>query len=286
VARSGLLNLLPDFSEGQTAPRQHPSGFEPLVHAALSKEEFSTLGMPVGFMGAGPGAEPESEIDPFAELAGTETGDLDDLGGFADLTAPDTDRPDLEGELADILGGLESPEMASDSLEPLSAETDMAGPSLAGLDDVDIAAADAIAAHEALEAAHREEIERLQEAHREALNSLLTEAIPKVKQEVADALATDLAPLMAGRLRAGLVDTTLEALRQKMAELLDDASALSFDLRGPEYLISAFLDAWSGDASQVRAIADDGVDLVARIDRTVIATRLSELDRFIEEAVA
>jgi hypothetical protein len=283
VARSGLLNLLPDFSEGQTAPRQHPSGFEPLVHAALSKEEFSTLGMPVGFMGGG---NPRAKSTPSRSWPEPKPAISTISADLPTLTAPDTDRPDLEGELADILGGLESPEMASDSLEPLSAETDMASPSLAGLDDVDIAAADAIAAHEALEAAHREEIERLQEAHREALNSLLTEAIPKVKQEVADALATDLAPLMAGRLRAGLVDTTLEALRQKMAELLDDASALSFDLRGPEYLISAFLDAWSGDASQVRAIADDGVDLVARIDRTVIATRLSELDRLIEEAVA
>jgi len=75
-------------------------------------------------------------------------------------------------------------------------------------------------------------------------------------------------------------------LQQKIIELLDDSSALTFELRGPEYLVSAFLDSWSGDASQVKAVAGDGVDLVARVDRTVVATRLSELDRLIEEAAA
>ena len=72
MASSSLLNLLPDFSEGQSAPRRHPSGFEPLVGAALSKEEFSTLGMSVGFIGLGDATPTEDSPDPFAEAGEAE----------------------------------------------------------------------------------------------------------------------------------------------------------------------------------------------------------------------
>ena len=289
MARSGLLNLLPDFSEGQSAPRRHPSGFEPLVGAAMSKEEFSTLGMPVGFMGLTEDTPPEEFPDPFTDLGEGEAGSLDDLGDlgdFADLTSGDTELPGLQDELADVLGGLRAPEPDLDSLGSLMDVAEEPMPSVPGLDDIDIAAADAIAAQEALESAHREEIERLQQEHREAMDALLETALPKMKQEVAETIAADLAPLVAGRIRAGLAEKTIAALQKKIVELLDDSSVLTFELRGPEYLVSAFLDTWSGDASQVKAVAGDGVDLVARIDRTVVATRLSELDRLFEEAAA
>lgn len=287
MARSSLLNLLPDFSEGQSAPRRRPSDFEPLVGAALSKEEFSTLGMPVGFMGLGEDTPSDEFADPFAEVAEAEgLDDLGDLGDLADLTSGDPAIPDLQDELADVLGELEAPEPELDAIGPPLGETEDPALSAPGLGDIDMAAADAIAAQEALETAHREEIERLQQEHREAMGALLEMALPKVKQEVAEAIASDLAPLMAGRIRAGLVEKTIAALQEKIVELLDDSSVLTFELSGPEYLVSAFLDSWSGDASQVKAIAGDGVDLVARIDRTVVATRLSELDRLIEEAAA
>lgn len=286
MARSSLLTLLPDFSEGQSAPRHRAPDFEPLVGAALSKEEFSSLGMPVGFMGLGEDTASDVLADPFAEMGETDAGTLDDLGDLADLTPGGSELPDLQDELADVLGDLEIPDTDMDSLASSAGEPEQPASSAPGLDDIDIAAADAIAAQEALETAHREEIERLQQEHRDALGTLLETALPKAKQEIAETIASDLAPLMAGRIRAGLVEKTVAALQGKIVELLDDASALTFELRGPEYLVSAFLDSWSGDASQVRAIADDGVDLVARIDRTVVATRLSELDRLIEEAAA
>ncbi|WP_370321225.1 hypothetical protein [Oricola sp.] len=283
MASSSLLNLLPDFSEGQSAPRRHPSGFEPLVGAALSKEEFSTLGMSVGFIGLGDATPTEDSPDPFAEAGEAEAGDLDDL---ADLTSDDSGLPGLQDELADVLGELEAPMPDLDFPGSPVGELEEPIPSEPGLDDIDIAAADAIAAQGALETAHKEEIERLQQEHREAMDALLDTALPRMKQEVAEAIASDLAPLMAGRIRAGMFDQTIAAMQQKIIELLDDSSVLTFELRGPEHLVSAFLDTWSGDASQVRAVAGDGVDLVARIDRTVIATRLSELDRLIEEAAA
>jgi hypothetical protein len=289
VASSSLLNLLPDFSESEPAPRRHPSGFEPLVGAALSREEFSSVGMPVGFMGLGEDTPSEDFADPFAQTAEAEAGGLDDLadlGDLADLTSDDSGLPGLQDELADVLGELGSPEPDLDFPGSPLGEMEEPMPSAPGLDEIDIAAADAIAAQEALETAHREEIERLQQEHREAMGALLDTSLPRMKQEVAEAIASDLAPLLAGRIRAGLVEQTVAALQKKIVELLDDSSVLTFELRGPEHLVSAFLHTWSGDASQVKAVAGDGVDLVARIDRTVVATRLSELDRLIEEAAA
>lgn len=283
MARSNLLDLLPDFSEHRpTQPPQVPPGFEPLVHAALSKEEFSALDMPVGFTGISPESEPEIEVDPFADLAGDETGDfgaLDDLSPLAD-----PDLPGLDADLPGLSMDIDTEAAAPDLLPEALPELDLELPAMNAKEDVGLAAAETLPGHDALEAAHREEIERLQEAHREALDSLLNEAIPNAKREIADAIAEDLAPLLTGRIRASMVESTLQALTRKITEVMDDASAITFDLRGPEYLISAFQDAWSGDAAQIRPIPDDGVDLVARIDRTVIATRLSEFDRLIGEA--
>lgn len=286
MARSSLLDLLPDFSEHRPAQRQPtPPGFEPLVHAAFSKEEFTALGMPIGFTGVAPDPEPVLDADPFADLSGAHTdplGDLDDLAPAGD----DLGLPDLDGELADSAAELDAPGPELDLSSELALEPGAGLPGIDASDDIDIAAADAIAAQDAIEEAHREEIERLQEAHREAMNALLNEAIPNAKREIAEALAADLAPLLAGRIRADFVETTLQALSRKVAEVLEDASAVSFDLRGPEHLISAFLETWTGDAAQIRPIPDDGVDLLARIDRNVIATRLSDFDRLIEEATA
>lgn len=275
MARSSLLELLPDYSEHRPARlRQGPAGFEPLVHAALSKEGFSALDMPVGFTGLAPEAEP----DPLAAFDDDGAGELGTLDGLE--VADDSDFPDLTGDLADLSREVDASE-AEIAPPPAPQPEQAASPEL---DDFDTAAADAIAAQDALETAHREEIERIQAAHREALESLLKEAIPRAKQEIADALAADLAALLTGRLRAGFVMTAIDALSRKVSEVLDDASAVSFDLRGPEYLISAFLETWKGDAAQIRTIPDDSVELVARIDRAVIATRLSEFDHMIEEA--
>lgn len=282
MARSDLMSLLPDFTETRPEqPRRHAApGFEPLVHAALDREEFTSLDMPMGFFAPMESDEPGIGDDPFADLAMPELGQDPALGELPDLVDSGGDEEgDLGDELANLLGdigdSLRSPEFARPAPLPVT-----------GLEDVDLSAADAIAAQEALEAAHREEIDRLNGEHREAMRTVMDEALPKAKQEILDALSAELGPLMAGRLREGFVRTSLDALAGQLAELLDDGSALSFDLHGPEYLISAFVEDWSGDANQIRAVPSDGVDLIARIDRTVIATRLSEFDRLMQEAVA
>lgn len=270
MSRSALLHLLPDFSEAQ--PRPAPSrepGFEPLVHEALSRDEFTTLDMPAGFTGLDPDpfAEPE---DPFADIG-------------SDTDTSELDLPDLEADVDDLpdpFGG----EPGLDSLyEPEAAlpPADRPEPDQ-GFGETD----DGVPAHEMLEEAHRAEIERIEAAHREALDHLVTTAIPKIKEDVVAAIAADLAPLLAGRIRADIVSHTLDSLAAEVAALLEDTDAVGFELRGPENLLSAFMDKWSGDASQVRLVPGNEIDLVVRVERSVLATRLSEVDRLLQEAMS
>jgi hypothetical protein len=269
------MSLLPDFAEEKPAPPVYSApGFEPLVHAASSKEEFSSLDMPIGFMGLEPATDTETEIDPFAAAPLADDGEIGDLdiGSLEDL-----DLPGLDDIPAAGAAGPSVPDLPQHPAGDLPAET--------GLDDIDQAAADGVAAQAALEEAHREEIERLQFAHREALDLLLKESLPKAKQEIVETLASELAPLLAGRLREGLVEQSVAALSDMVARLLDDTAALTFDLHGPEHLVLAFQNAWEGDAAQINPMPDESVDLVARIDKTVIATRLAEADRLIAEAL-
>jgi len=46
------------------------------------------------------------------------------------------------------------------------------------------------------------------------------------------------------------------------------------------------MDKWSGDASQVRLVPGNEIDLVVRVERSVLATRLSEVDRLLQEAMS
>lgn len=278
MARSSLMSLLPDFAEEKPAPPVYSApGFEPLVHAASSKEEFSSLDMPIGFMGLEPATDTETEIDPFAA---TPLADDGEIGDFEDLdigSLEDLDLPGLDDIPAAGAAGPSVPDLPQHPAGDLPAET--------GLDDIDQAAADGLAAQSALEEAHREEIERLQMAHREALDLLLKESLPKAKQEIVETLASELAPLLAGRVREGLVEQSVAALSDMVSRLLDDTAAVTFDLHGPEHLVLAFQNAWEGDAAQINPMPDESIDLVARIDKTVIATRLAEADRLIAEAL-
>jgi hypothetical protein len=270
LSRSALLHLLPDFSEAQ--PRPAPSrepGFEPLVHEALSRDEFTTLDMPAGFTGlnADPFAEP---ADPFADIGSAmDAGELDLSGLEADVD-----------DLPDPFGG----EPGLDSL--YESETALPPADLLDLDQGSGGAEDGAAVREMLEEAHRAEIERIEAAHREALDHLVTTAIPKIKEDVVAAIAADLAPLVSGRIRADIVTDTLDSLVAEVTALLEDTDAVGFELRGPEGLLSAFMDKWSGDASQVRLVPGSEIDLVARVGRSVLATRLFEIDRLLQEAMS
>ena len=281
MSRSALLDLLPDLSQGR--PHQHPArepGFEPLVLEANSHEEFSSLGMPAGFTAAS--ADHAPEIDPFA----------DPLSGFEDVSEQQPlDLPDIDIDAADLPGGLSAEEPIdilgeaamdlgeTDALPPADITPPAGGEEPAGGDV-------GIAAHELLEASHRADIAELEAAHRDEIDRLVSTAIPKIREDVTAAIAAELVPLLVNRIRADVVDKTLQALASEVTGLLEDNDAVRFELHGPQALLSGFMEKWNGDAASVKLVAGNSPDLVAHVDRTVIATRLSEVDRLFEEAMA
>ncbi|MFZ2102079.1 MAG: hypothetical protein WAU86_16095 [Oricola sp.] len=280
MSRSALLDLLPDFSRGgrrSAPPRAH--GFEPLVEDAQSRERFSTLGMSSGFTGFPPepdfggpdifGGEPEllSDID-----LGVETTALD-LAGMG------IDDGDFAG------GGL-STEASVDLMEKPAADVDFAGVDGFGPQVEYEEEATGITAHELLEAAHRAEINDIEVAHRGQMEEFVSATIPKLRADIVDTIADQLAPLLSGYLREAHLAKTLDALSARIAKLLEDSEAVGFELHGPKDLLSAFSERWPEGSVPPKLVPADGVDLVARIDKSVVATRLAEVDRLIQEALS
>lgn len=286
MSRSDLLDLLPDFSSGrrrQAPPRA--AGFEPLVQDAGSREGFTSLGMPAGFPGLSEEPDFGGAADPFAGDAAL-VPEID-LGE----EPPSLDLSDLASDEPDPFAGLTTEEPVDLIDEPLSDETGDLAPDMTvrediGLDEEPEDTGTGIAAHELLEAAHRAELNDLETAHRKEIGELVSERIPRLRDEVAEAIAAELAPILAACLREDQVDKTLNALVAEVASVLGDTNAVGFELRGPQELLSAFQEKWSDESAPAKLVPAEGMDLVARIDKTVISTRLSELDRLIQEVLS
>jgi len=287
LSRSALLDLLPDFSSGgrrQAPPR--PPGFEPLVEDAGMREGFSTLGMSSGFPGLAGEPDFAAGADPFAETPGLMP--EIDIGD----EPPSLDLSDLAPAESEPGAGLGT-EAPIDLMEEPFPEDAAAGPvpelgagqDLAPDDDPDETAT-GITAHELLEAAHRAEINDIETAHRKEMEELVSVRIPGLRDEVAEVIAAELAPLLATCLRDEQVTKTLDALVAEVKSALADTDAVGFELRGPQALLEAFEEKWPEGGAPVKLVAADSVDLVARIDKTVISTRLAEVDRLIQEALS
>jgi hypothetical protein len=286
LSRSALLDLLPDFSSGgrRQAPPRAP-GFEPLVQDAGSREEFSALGMPSGFPGLSAEPETDAVIDPFSE----EPGLMPEIDMGEE--SPPLDLSDLAPAESDPAAGLNTEEPI-DLMEEVPVEEpgdtapDFPDQEEIGLDEESEETATGIAAHELLEAAHRAELNDIETAHRREIEELVSSRIPKLRDEVVETLAGELAPLLATCLREEQVARTLDVLVGEVTAALRDSGAVSFELRGPQNLLTAFEEKWPEESAPVKLVPADGVDLVARIDKTVISTRLSELDRLLQEALS
>jgi len=293
LSRSALLDLLPDFSSGgrRQAPPRAP-GFEPLVHDAGTREEFSTLGMPAGFSGISGGSELGGTIDPFAEELGLMPEiDIGEEPPSLDLSDLAPDEPGLDGGLSteEPVDLMEEPVdlMGEPSIgETEDIPSDLPVQENVELDEEADENANGIAAHELLEAAHRAELNDVETAHRVEMEELISSRIPKLRDEVAEVIAAELAPLLATCLREEQVSKTIDALVAEVTSALHDSDAVGFELRGPQELLSTFEEKWPDGDAPVKLVPSDGVDLVARIDKTVISTRLSEVDRLIQEALS
>ena len=280
MSRSALLDLLPDFSQGgrRSAPPR-AQGFEPLVDEAQSREGFSTLGISSGFTGFPP--EPEFGAP---DVFGGEPEMLSDIDFGAE--SPALDLAGMGIDEGDFAGAGLSTEASVDMMEEPADEDDFDGGDGFGSQMEYEQDATGITAHELLEAAHRAEINDIEVAHRSQMEELVSATIPKLRADIVDTIADQLAPLLSGVLREAHLAKTLDALSARITRLLEDSEAVGFELRGPEVLLSAFSERWPEGSVSPKLVPADGVDLVARIDKSVVATRLAEVDRLIQEALS
>ncbi|WP_421855197.1 hypothetical protein [Oricola sp.] len=285
MSRAKLFDVLPDLMTGPPPRREaRASGFEPLVAEAAGRPDFVPIDMSAPFTGA-------TEPDPLQVLAGDA-----DLGGVIDLDI-DLDGPALEplGQPADDplspfagpMPGERDPVVpaAAPILPDLPDVPDRSG--LTGLPEAAHAIpADGPPADAAAEAAHNDEIARLETVYQMALHDIVDTAIPKAREDITAAIAGELAPLVATRIRGSLADHMVSALVAEVSELLVDSDAVSFELKGPERLLLSFREQWADDNPPVRLVAADTVDIVAKVGRTVLATRLADVDRLLDGVAA
>lgn len=292
MSRSGLFHLLPDLDREAPRPaRRGRQTFEPLVVRAGMVDRFEDLDMAFGTEAANGSLKSD---DPFASLGESfeesndlsAFGDLADLSGNADLDFPDPAEFAASSEFADVLAETEGVDLAALD-DPFADAATPAFPGLAEKSGPSVAdeLAAATAREAAAQSAHREEIDRLEKDHRAAIARLASEAIPAMREQVASELAAQIAPLLARRLRSDLVATTVAALTEEVKAILAESGAVVVEVRGSETLVSTFREQWDVDGVSVRTVVADGPDLVVRIDKAVMATRLGEFDRIIAEAI-
>ena len=280
MSRAKLFDVLPDLMTGPPPRREaRAPGFEPLVAEAAGRPDFVPIDMSAPFTGA---TEPDPlQADPLQVLAGDA-----DLSKVIDLDI-DFDGPALEplGQPVD-----EPMPGESDPVMPAAAPDLPDVPDLSGLPGLPESApaipAETAPADAAAGAAHNDEIARLETVYQMALHDIVDTAIPKVREDITAAIAGELAPLVATRIRGSLADHMVSALVAEVSELLVDSDAVSFELKGPERLLLSFREQWADDNPPVRLVAADTVDLVAKVGRTVLATRLADVDRLLDGVAA
>ncbi|TCD16209.1 hypothetical protein E0D97_01895 [Oricola cellulosilytica] len=170
---------------------------------------------------------------------------------------------------------------------PLTEKDDSGGAALVGPADKDGSADEtAAAARDGVTSSHAAVVEEMENSHNSAVSRLVSSSIPKLREEIVQSISDELAALIAGHIRAAIAERMLTAITKEIRGLLSDGAAISFELRGPEALIATFREQWSEEGVEIRTVLAESVDLVARVDQAVLATRLAEVDRLLQECAA
>lgn len=291
MSRSSLFEFLPDLS-GDAPPRRRArgEGFEPLVAEASGRPEFSAIDVNACFTEP----EPLPPEEPGGVILDTEDllAELGELGELGDLDGHSDEHDDHSG-LSSVDQGLHHHlHHAPADEEPPAApffneDGDPGGAALASPSDTNAPLADAAAvAPDALAVSHSAELEEQERSHNSTVNKLVSSSIPKLREEIIQSISEELAALVSGHIRVAIAERMLAAITDEIRRLLSDGDAVSFELRGPEALIATFREQWSEDDVEIRTVLAESVDLVARVDQAVVATRLSEVDRLLQECAA
>jgi hypothetical protein len=168
--------------------------------------------------------------------------------------------------------------------------------------DVDAVRAEAYAEGEAaaraeLEAQHAAEREAVAKRHaaeiaalRAEMETVAAQSIPKAiaarSADIADAIASDVAEILAPVMDQTIRARVLERLAGEIRGVLDLDNAGKVSVTGPEGLVTALCDILGADADRIVVSHSGQFDIEVEVDRTRLATRLSDWTKAVEESLA
>jgi uncharacterized protein with gpF-like domain len=129
----------------------------------------------------------------------------------------------------------------------------------------------------------REEIDRIEAVYQAALQDMIETALPRAREQIVDAVLDQLAPFLTRHVRDSMADRMISAMMAEISEALESQDAVSFELTGPESLLQRFREQWPDENRPAKLAVSDDIDLVARIGKSVLMTRLAEIDRTLQE---
>ncbi|MEQ8480837.1 MAG: hypothetical protein RIC18_09275 [Hoeflea sp.] len=148
-----------------------------------------------------------------------------------------------------------------------------------------------------LEARHASELDAAAARHADELAALRTEleafaakSIPEAVSarsvEIADAVAGDVAQILAPLIDEAVRARVVAQLAAEIRGMLDIDNAGRITVTGPESLVAALGDSLGADVDRISVIHDEQFDIEIETDRTLLASRLSEWTQALKESLA
>ena len=148
-----------------------------------------------------------------------------------------------------------------------------------------------------LEARHESELDAAAARHAAELEALRTEletiaaqsipeAIEARSAEIADAVAGDVAEILAPLIDEIVRARVVAQLAAEIRGVLDIDNAGQITVTGPESLVAALSDRLGADAGRISDIHAEQFDIEIETDRTLLASRLSEWTQALKESLA
>lgn len=208
----------------------------------------------------------------------------------------------MTASLARFLPDFELPAIRSLSGMPNDAAPGAPPPPVEPAIDVDAVRAEAFAEGQAatraeLEAHHAAEREAEAQRHaaeiaalRAEMETIAAQSIPQAiaarSADIAEAIAVDVAEVLVPLLDETIRAQVLERLANEIRGVLELDNSGQISVSGPEGLVTALCDILGGDAERISVNHVEQFDIEVEVDRTKLATRLSDWSNALKESLA
>lgn len=130
---------------------------------------------------------------------------------------------------------------------------------------------------QALVAQLHAQIEAMQAAHDAELAQLAARATSAATDAAVSAVMEGLSELLSHPIFEATTDLALIRFRDELTALLGATDAVTVQVRGPGDLLERLRAHWPEGVDQPDMVETEGLELVARVDRAVLSTRIEEL---------